>query len=300
MSNKPTIPIEVEVVEELVTCPKCGANNRIRSHSAKLRPICGKCRHPLAERFTVGKSLSSFFSYMRAHKEARLACIAAAILVAVILGVTRLASQGGSRGTSSIPSIQTAPQAIREPQRTSSYIDNQTPTITPAPTIIVPTSVPQPVENKDVTPSRKLPSGTIISAETLSGNGELQVKNGTGLDAVVTIISVRRDRGVASFYVEAGQNGTLASIPDDDYTVQYAFGKDWDSIDQRFTKTRSFGRYDKTLNFDTRTTDLGDRIRTSYSTFSLTLHKTPFGNVTTSGISESEFKKRLSETGAIR
>jgi len=36
--------------EEIVKCPSCGQNNRIRDHSQTERPICGRCGEALAER----------------------------------------------------------------------------------------------------------------------------------------------------------------------------------------------------------------------------------------------------------
>ena len=44
---------------EIVTCSKCGANNRISPHSDSLRPVCGRCGTPLLQRpsHTSGKAV---------------------------------------------------------------------------------------------------------------------------------------------------------------------------------------------------------------------------------------------------
>jgi len=279
--------IEAEVVEEVVSCPNCGTGNRIRSHSARMRPVCGKCRQPLPEQRIAGTSLPSFLSFLREHKKG----VVGTVVTAALLGILLWANHNTPPPTT--PVNPTSTTSLPAPSRVP-------------PLRLIPDTVKPPnqtlagVEDDDTLPTRSLPTGTMLTTGYLNGHGKLTLDNGTSGDAVVTVINTGNDQAIASFYVKSGQKSTLAGIPDGYFTVIYALGRDWDSPSQAFTRNRSFGRYDKKMSYSTTTQVEGNWINTYYDECSLTLHKVPSGNLTTSRISPDEFKKYLFQTGAIR
>jgi len=278
--------VELEIVDEIVSCPHCGTGNRIRSHSSRMRPVCGKCRQPLPERRTAGTSLPTFLTILRNHKKAVVGTAAAAVLLAIII-------RANMNTPRQPPPVVQTPATYMPPPRVPAKKDVFD-LIQPA------DSKPAKVEDDETLPARSLPTGTILTTGYLNGHGKLTLDNGTGADAFVTVINTANDRAIASFYVRSGQNTTLAGVPNGDFSVMYALGRDWDSATQSFTRSRSFGRYDKSMSFTTETRVEGDYISEYYDTVTLTLHKVPGGNLTTSRISENEFKKYLTQTGAIR
>lgn len=117
------------------------------------------------------------------------------------------------------------------------------------------------------------------------------MENGTDSDAVVIMIDAGTDKVLASFYVRTGEDGELPGIPDGTYRVCYALGRDWDSEARTFTRSKRFARYDDALTYATERKDMGGEVYVEYPGYKLTLHKTAFGNATTSDILEEEFRK---------
>ena len=136
---------------------------------------------------------------------------------------------------------------------------------------------------------RSLPSGTVLRQLYSHGRGQLTIDNGTDRDAVVKLIGFNSQFAACSFYVQANTSHILSGVPDGSFSAIYSLGEDWDG--NRFTRNQSFGKYDKPLDFLTRTVTDENYVHTYYSTFSLTLHKVFNGNATTHTISEAEFNK---------
>jgi hypothetical protein len=277
---------QLGIVDEIISCPNCGTRNRIRTHSGRMRPVCGKRHRPLPEQRGPGVSLPTLLSLLREHRKP-------------IMGTAALALLGLLLWTLNKP---------RQPANATTSTEAAPPP--PSQQVLTPLSVPesaqssQPAgsssEDDETAPARSLPTGTMFTTPRLTGKGELTLENGTDLDAVVTVVDTSIDLAIASFYIRTGQNNTLTGVPNGSFAVLYELGRDWDSASQAFTRRRSCGRYDKLMRFSTETRVEGDWINRYYDTHTLTLHKVPGGNVTTSQISEAEFKKYLAQTGAMQ
>jgi len=70
---------------EIVTCSRCGANNRISPHSDGLRPICGRCGTSLLQR---GSHCSNKKLPRRGRANAAMAALLLALLGATIYGIS--------------------------------------------------------------------------------------------------------------------------------------------------------------------------------------------------------------------
>lgn len=135
--------------------------------------------------------------------------------------------------------------------------------------------------------NRSLPENTVFVSPATDGGGSLQVSNGTNRDAYIKLVDSRSGTLIAAFYVKLNSSFTLKQIPDGTYEVLFMLGEDWDSKAQSFTKSKSFTKFDKSLNFTT--TQLSNEIR--YKAFRITLNPVIEGNTTTSRVSEKEFER---------
>ena len=115
----------------------------------------------------------------------------------------------------------------------------------------------------------------------------LMVSNGTNRDAYIKLVDPRSGTLVAAFYVKLNSSFTLKQIPDGTYEVLFVLGEDWDSKAKSFTKSKSFTKFDKSLNFTT--TQLSNEIH--YRAFRITLNPVIEGNTTTSTVNEQEFDR---------
>ncbi|MDB4669790.1 DUF515 domain-containing protein [bacterium] len=141
-------------------------------------------------------------------------------------------------------------------------------------------------------PGEARPTNGNIVRDTISSknlNASLTMINGLHEDAYVKL--VHNGRCVASFYVRGDNRFTFSGIPDGDYFVMYCLGFGWDTTAQDFKRGRTAVRYDDTMSYRTRV--VGNQFsRTTYSDeMSLTLHKTAFGNATTTDIDPAQFDK---------
>jgi hypothetical protein len=126
-----------------------------------------------------------------------------------------------------------------------------------------------------------LANGTIIKKNTLylRGDGELEIKNGTSLDAVAKLI--RNGTSVLTIYIKANNNYTIKNISDGTYWLAFAQGTDWNSTTQKFNRNPQYSVFDETFNYIT--TD------TQYWTFEVTLNPVVGGTAETSDVDPSQF-----------
>lgn len=122
-----------------------------------------------------------------------------------------------------------------------------------------------------------------------TSKASLTMINGLNEDAYVKVIY--DNSCIASFYVRSNNRFTLSGIPDSDYTIMYCVGFGWDSISKDFKRGRRAVKYDKQLKYKTNVLNNGNTQTTYYNQNSLTLHKSAFGNTTTTDINPNDFDR---------
>ncbi|WP_404790396.1 hypothetical protein [Altericista sp. CCNU0014] len=149
------------------------------------------------------------------------------------------------------------------------------------------TSQPKPLPNPPIitASNRSLPSDPVFVSQAMGG-GSLEVSNGTNRDAYVKLIEPLSRTLVTAFHVKSNSTLTVNQIPDGTYRVIFALGKNWNPKTQSFTQSKSFAKYDKSLNYTTM--QFSDQIQ--YKAFRITLHPVTGGQARTSGVNEQEFK----------
>jgi len=143
------------------------------------------------------------------------------------------------------------------------------------------TNKPADIERK----YNSLPNGTIINSLPyyLSGDGELEINNGTGYDTVVKLIHISTDRAVYTAYIKANNIHKIGNIRDGNYKLLFMHGKDWDGIYQTFLVSKSYSEFRDDFYFITTWEE--------YTIYEVTLHPVLGGTAITDEISENEFDK---------
>lgn len=181
------------------------------------------------------------------------------------------------------PPSRIDPSSFRSPQQTPPVVSRyqMAPSVQPAPA--------PPVLTHLATDFR-LYSGIIKDSLAASGGrGKLILENGLDADAHVKLVV--DGRLAASFYVRGHSNFTFDHIPDGLYILLYCTGYGWDVSKGDFTRGRTATKYDQMLHYQTRITFEDNQRITSTDVLTLTLHKVPHGNTSTSGVSLEEFDR---------
>jgi hypothetical protein len=139
--------------------------------------------------------------------------------------------------------------------------------------------------------NRTLPSNIVFVSPAQIGGGSLNVSNGTSHDAYIKLVDPKSRTLVAAFYVKSNSSFMLKQIPDGVYQVLFVSGTDWDSEKQSFTRSASFSRFDRALNFVTTQRNDSQGVYTRYTVFKLTLHPVAHGNARTSRVNAKEFTR---------
>ena len=114
-----------------------------------------------------------------------------------------------------------------------------------------------------------LPNGTdLVPALDSLGLGRLKISNYLDHDAVVKLKTSDGRTTVRFFYVRAKSDVIVSKILPGEYVLQFATGRDWDTINLAFRQDQSFTAFDKMLAFSERHVGAG----TVYSTQEVTLH----------------------------
>lgn len=145
-------------------------------------------------------------------------------------------------------------------------------------------TVPAPVSIIPKTPYRYLSNGTVLFSNQsyLNGEGIFTIKNGSGSDAFVKLIT-NSGKKVYSVYIRANNNYSIKNINDGVYRMLFSFGSDWDSSQKKFLVNPSAQAFDDT--FDFKTTD------SQYVENTITLNPVIGGNATTNPINPNDFDK---------
>ncbi|WP_440088742.1 hypothetical protein [Streptosporangium sp. LJ11] len=122
-------------------------------------------------------------------------------------------------------------------------------------------------------------NGKILYDRISGGRGTLKVKNGTGRDAVVTLV---RGRSKAiSIYVRARSTASVRDVRDGTYTIFFTSGHRFSTSRGRFTGSPSYQRFTSKLRFTTTSS--------SSTIWTLTLNPVRGGNARTTGVNPNDF-----------
>lgn len=141
------------------------------------------------------------------------------------------------------------------------------------------------IEQTPITPVVSLSNGKVLKKSSVyfQGYGELQIKNGTGLDAIAKLI--RGGTSVFTVYIKANSNYTISNISDGVYWLAFAQGVDWDSVTQKFKRNTLYSAFDDTFDFTT----TEDSQHYHYTTFEVTLNPVVGGTAQTSSVDPTQF-----------
>ena len=234
-----------------VTCPCCYKKNLLFKRSTKKTYKCSHCQSQLCDPF-----ISPTSQTRSALKGGKIVGFSVLICVGLLVFFVRSVKAGSQSLPISSAAVTYDPDAVPKP----------------------------PIA---IALNRSLPENTVLVSPATNGRGSLKVSNGTNQDAYIKLVDLRSDTLVAAFYVKSNSNFTLKQIPDGTYQVLFVLGEDWDSKAKSFTQSKSFVKFDKSLNFTT--TQLNNEIH--YRAFAITLNPVVGGNTTTSTVNEQEFSR---------
>jgi len=177
------------------------------------------------------------------------------------------------------------------------YVKNSKPI--PRPISVIPKNQSNTIEmpiipempKKDPKDYVSLPNGTILSKNSyyLNGFGELQIKNGTSLDAIAKLVNTNINKSVFTVYIKANTTYTINKVKDGNYKLFFNLGNDWDTEIKAFTVNSSYKVFEDLFDFTTREYEEGNYINTRYSTFEVTLNPVIGGTAETENVNVAEF-----------
>ena len=128
-----------------------------------------------------------------------------------------------------------------------------------------------------------LANGTVFKKSDyyLSGQGDLEIDNGTQYDAVAKLI--RGNTAIYSVYIKAKSTYTITGISDGNYELIFTQGSDWNSNTKSFNKNQSYETFEDTFDFETTSSQT--------TIWEVSLRERVGGNAETNTISPSEFNK---------
>lgn len=137
------------------------------------------------------------------------------------------------------------------------------------------------IEITPFSPTISLSNGTIFKKNNiyLQGEGELQIKNGTDLDAVAKLIC--DGTSILTAYIKANNTYTMRNISDGIYWLAFAQGLDWDSTTKKFKRNTQCSVFENTFDFVT--------TYSQYTIFEVTLNPVIGGTAETNDIIGSQF-----------
>lgn len=147
------------------------------------------------------------------------------------------------------------------------------------------------IPKKDPRDYMSLSNGTILSKNSyyLNGLGELQIKNGTSLDAIAKLVNTTINKSVFTVYIKANTTYTISKVKDGNYKLFFNLGNDWNTEVKAFAVNSSYEVFEDLFDFTTREYEEGDYIRTRYSNFKVTLNPVVGGTAETENINVAEF-----------
>jgi hypothetical protein len=136
-----------------------------------------------------------------------------------------------------------------------------------------------------------LPTGAwIIRPRGTAGHGVLKIENGSGLDAVVKLITADSPRKtVWMLYIRAHEQKSLSGIAVGNYFLRFALGLDWNADTKKFLRNLEFYQAGKQLEFteiEPTSNEPG-----KYKEIEITLNEVFSGNLTRDPINEIMFNE---------
>lgn len=128
---------------------------------------------------------------------------------------------------------------------------------------------------------RRLDNGALVKKAAKTGSGKLEIKNGGGGDAALSLVLNGTNTPFLTVYVRGGSNHTVSNVRDGDYRVFMASGKDWDSGTKSFTRNCDYQKFDDEFKF---TTSGGQ-----FTIWEITLNKVVGGNASASDVDPGAF-----------
>ncbi len=182
-----------------------------------------------------------------------------------------------AQAPTSTPTYTPVPTSTPTPTMPPTSTPSATPVLPPTPTpTLTPTRRPTPT-----LPPRRLPTGTFIKQTVpLDGYGELEVENGTDLDAVV-VFTTLADEPIFAVYIQAHSKFTISGIRDGTYKLFFMLGEDWDEARGRFTRRARYEVFEDEFPYTT--------TATTATVWSVTLHPVVGGTAATEQLDEGEF-----------
>ena len=117
----------------------------------------------------------------------------------------------------------------------------------------------------------------------MSGEGTLEISNGTRYDAVAKL--VKGNIAVYSVYIGANRDYTIEGISDGYYELMFAQGSDWNTVTKQFNKNQSYSTFDEAFDFIT----TEDDYYYYPPGFEVTLNPVVGGTAETSSVNPAEF-----------
>ncbi len=136
-----------------------------------------------------------------------------------------------------------------------------------------------------------LPNGTVLSKDTysLAGLGELEVDNGTSLDAIAKLVDTTTKTSIFTVYIKANSIFTINKVSSGNYKLYFNLGNDWDSGVKAFRVNSGYEVFEEDFDFTTSKSVESEGIRTRYATFRVTLNPTIDGRAETNEVDAGEF-----------
>lgn len=147
------------------------------------------------------------------------------------------------------------------------------------------------VPQKDLKDYVSLLNGTELSKNSyyLNGLGELEIKNGTSLDAIAKLVNINIDKSVFTVYIKANSSYKINKIKDGNYKLFFNLGNDWNTEIKAFNINSGYEVFEDLFDFTTIEYTEGNYINTEYSIFEVTLNPIIGGQAETNNINAVEF-----------
>ena len=165
------------------------------------------------------------------------------------------------------------------------------PTSAPPPRRTVPVQPEKPSANIPERAAVSLSTGTLlIRPRGVKGNGVLTISNGTGLDAVVKLVSATPPHvAIWMVYIRAHDETVRSGIAAGSYLLRFALGLDWNVTTTKFLRTQEF--YQAGQHFDFVEIEPTFDKPGTYDEVKISLDPVPFGDIPREPIDELTFNE---------
>jgi hypothetical protein len=125
-------------------------------------------------------------------------------------------------------------------------------------------------------------NGTVLTNQVGGGRNELRIVNNLDEDHIVVLAEPGEGNpALLSIYVRGDSSHTVYGVRDGTYTIYYAYGSDWCTHNQAFTRDAGYGRYEDDSTFSSSST--------SYSWVALEFGATGGSWAPTDSVGEDDF-----------